>query len=221
MKVIVVGCGRLGVELISRLCQRGHEVAVIDAVPAAFNSLPADFKGRLVDGDAMSQDVLHRAGVEQAEALAAVTNSDALNAVIGNIARSVYQIPSVVVRNYDPILRPVFEAFDLQVVSSTSWGAQRIEEMIYNAEIHTVLSAGNGEVDIYEMLIPHELNGHKLSELLIPGCIPVSVTRAGKAFLPDADTTLLDCDILLVSATLEGIEAFRKNLADARAKGGK
>ncbi|NTU75383.1 MAG: hypothetical protein HGA86_04610, partial [Anaerolineaceae bacterium] len=216
-RFVVVGLEIDGVEVeVDVLVHQPRLEVVVVLVRVAFLE-----SGRLVDGDAMSQDVLHRAGVEQAEALAAVTNSDALNAVIGNIARSVYQIPSVVVRNYDPILRPVFEAFDLQVVSSTSWGAQRIEEMIYNAEIHTVLSAGNGEVDIYEMLIPHELNGHKLSELLIPGCIPVSVTRAGKAFLPDADTTLLDCDILLVSATLEGIEAFRKNLADARAKGGK
>ncbi len=62
MKVIVIGCGRLGAELAYNLFKRGHDVSVIDNVPASFNNLPADFQGRLNEGEALSQDVLHRAG---------------------------------------------------------------------------------------------------------------------------------------------------------------
>ena len=68
MKVIVVGCGRFGSELAYRLYKSGHEVAIVDAIPEAFNILPVDFRGRLIEGDALNQDVLHRAGIEHAKA---------------------------------------------------------------------------------------------------------------------------------------------------------
>ena len=76
MQVIVVGCGRLGAELAHRLFKRGHDVTVIDQVVAAFDNLNPLFRGRTVEGEVLNQDVLHRAGIEHAEALAAVTNSD-------------------------------------------------------------------------------------------------------------------------------------------------
>ncbi len=152
MKMIVVGCGRVGAELADRLSQRGHQVVVIDQSEDAFHNLPADFKGRVVEGQALSQDVLRRAGITHADGLAAVTSSDSINAVVAHIAREEYNVPSVVVRNFNSRWRTMHEVFGLQVVSSTSWGAQRIEELLYQPEIRTVFSAGNGEVELYEFL---------------------------------------------------------------------
>ncbi len=213
MKVVVVGCGRLGAELATRLFQRGNEVSVIDANEAAFSKLPANFEGRLNEGDAINRDVLHRAGVERADAVAAVTDSDVLNAVVGHLARSYYNVPNVVVRNHDPRYRPILEVFGLQVVSALSWGAQRVEEMIYNADIRAVFSAGNGEVEIYEVAIPEEWSGHTISELTTAGgCTPVSVTRAGRATLPSPNMVMETGDVLHVSATLEGVETLRNRM---------
>jgi len=214
MRVIVVGCGRLGVELAYGLFQRGHDVIVIDAVAAAFNNLPADFQGRTIEGEALSQEVLHRAGIETADALAAVTNQDALNAVVAHVACTEYKVPQVVVRNYDPRTRPMLESFGLQIVSSTSWGAQRIEEIIYHEGAHSVYSAGNGEVEIYEFVIPPAWDGHKLSELLrMDQSIPTSVTRAGRAILPTQDIILKAGDVVHFSATIQGIDALRSRLS--------
>jgi trk system potassium uptake protein TrkA len=213
MKVIVVGCGRLGSELSYRLSLRGHDVAVIDYTPAAFHSLPLDFKGRTHEGDAMNQDVLFRAGIKDAEALAAVTNSDSLNMVVGHVARMVYHVPSVVARNYDPVLRTLFESFGLQVISSTTWGAQRLEELIHHSEIQAVFSAGNGEVEIYEFIIPEKLEGRTLEEIIpCENCIVISITRGGKAILPSKNITLKSGDLVHVSATFEGVEDLRKQL---------
>lgn len=207
MKVIIVGCGRLGSDLAYRLFRRGHEVSVIDPVAAALSNLPGDFEGRLNEGDALDQDVLHRAGIETADAIAAVTNSDAMNIVVGHLARTVYGVPNVVVRNYDPSTREIIEAFDLQLISSIGWGSQRLEEMIAHKEARTVFSAGNGEIEIYEYTITPEWNDRKLSELLDPQQVrAVSLARAGKAFLPDDDTVLKRGDVLLISATFEGAE---------------
>lgn len=213
MNVIVVGCGRVGAQLAYRLSQKGHQVTVLDQAVTAFDNLPTDFRGRTVEGEVLAQGVLHRAGIDQADGLAAVTNSDSLNAVVAHLARSVYQITNVVVRNYDPRWQPLQEAFGLQVISSSAWGAQRLEELLYGAEIRVVFSAGNGEVEVYELEIPASWRGHTLQELLSGAqCLPVALTRAGQALLPGHDTLLEECDVIHVSATFEGIESLRRRL---------
>jgi trk system potassium uptake protein len=213
MKIVIVGCGRLGAELATRLFYRGHEVSVIDTNEEAFSKLPSNFEGRLNEGDAINRDVLHRAGVERADAVAVVTDSDVLNAVVGHLARSYYNVPNVIVRNHDPRYRPILETFGLQVVSALSWGAQRVEEMLYNAEVRTVFSAGNGEVEVYEISIPEAWSGRTIGDLAAADtCIPVSVTRAGRAVLPSANMALETGDIIHVSATLEGMDALRSRM---------
>jgi trk system potassium uptake protein TrkA len=172
-----------------------------------------------VEGEALNQDVLHRAGIEQAQGLAAVSNFDTVNAVVAHVARTIYHVPTIVVRNYDARWRSLHEAFGLQMVSSTIWGAQRLEELLYSAEIRTVFSAGNGEIDIYETVVPEAWHGHSLSELLpIRQCIPVAFTHAGRAMLPSPETQLEGGDIVHVSASLEGIEALRRKLNSAQEK---
>lgn len=213
MNVIIVGCGRVGAELAYRLFKRGHQVAVIDETAAAFTNLHPDFNGRTIEGEALNRDVLHRAGIEKADGLAAVTNSDSINAVVAHVARLAFAVPHVFVRNYDPRWRGIHEAFGLQMVSSSIWGAQRIEELLYHAEMRTVFSAGNGEVEVYEFVIPAEWAERPLRDLLPDGnCIPVALTRAGRALLPTFDTVLAKDDVLDLSATLEGIEAVRQRL---------
>lgn len=216
MKIIVVGCGRLGVDLATRLFGRGHEVAVIDQISAALRNLPADFQGRAIEGDALNQDVLRRAGIEQCQALAAVTNSDSLNVVVAHVARTVYNVQTVVVRNYSPKLRPLFETFGIQYVSSTTWGAQRIEEMLYHNDMRTVFSAGNGEVEIYEITVNKEMAGKTVAEIVAcENCIPVAMTRAGTAIMPTLETILKTGDLLHISATFEGVEGLRQKVCVA------
>lgn len=214
MNVIVVGCGRVGSDLAYRLFQKGHHVVVIDNASKAFGNLPDDFRGRTVEGEGLAQDVLHRAGVEEADSLAAVTDSDPVNAVIAHIAHSIYGIPNVVIRNNDPAWRKYHEAFGVQIVSSASWGAQRIEELLHPAAMPIVFSAGNGEVEIYEFIIAERWNGSPIGDLLPAGeSIPVAITRAGRSMLPSRDTRLETGDVLHFGATLEGIEALRTLLA--------
>jgi trk system potassium uptake protein TrkA len=219
MHFIVVGCGRVGSDLAYRLWQKDHQVVVIDTVPEAFQHLPPDFRGLMLEGQGLSYDVLHRAGIEKADGLAAVTDSDPVNAVIGHIARTLYRIPHVVIRNNDPGWRVFHELFNLQIVSAASWGAQRLEELLYPTATPIVFSAGNGEVEIYECEVPASFNGRPLRDMLPDsGCIAASLTRAGCAELPSADTVLEKGDILHLSATLEGIEALRARIEAQRTR---
>ena len=214
MNFFVVGCGRVGSELAFRLYKNGHHVVVIDTKREALNSLSPDFRGRTIEGDVLAEQMLERAGIAEADGLATVTNSDTLNAVVGHMARTIYKVPIVVTRNYDPVMLPVLEAFGCNVVSSTSWGAQRIQELMLDPSFRTIFSAGNGEVEIYEMLIPSACDGKSLGELLRNNleCLPVALTRAGRALLPDTDTVLQSGDMLNVSATFTGIKALRAQL---------
>jgi len=215
MNIIVVGCGRVGAELAFRLFQRGHQVTVIDYLSTAFANLPPDFRGRTIQGEVLNQQVLHRAGIEKADGLAMVTSSDTVNAVVAHAAKMVYGISNIIVRNYDPRWRSLYEHFGVQVVSSSSWGAQRIEELLIEPKGHTVLSAGNGEVEIYEIVITSALQGKEIGELLQDNteCLAVSLTRAGKAIVPNAKTAVAAGDLVLMSATYDGITALRQALA--------
>lgn len=214
MNFIVVGCGRVGAELALRLYKSGHQVAVVDQNEASFNRINPEFRGRTVWGETLRQDVLERAGVQNADGLAAVTNSDTLNAAVAHAARKIYKVPVVVCRNYDPRLRGMLEAFGLQIVSSTAWGAQRTEELLTSVSSRAVFSAGNGEVEIYELVIPESWAGRTWNELYAGNTetLPVALTRAGRALLPAADTKLKRGDMLNVSATFDGIKSLRERL---------
>jgi trk system potassium uptake protein len=220
MKTIVVGCGRIGATLAYSLYKRGHEVSIVDDNHNSFNNLPADFQGRIHEGDALNQDVLQRAGIATCDALASVTNNDALNAVVAHIAKVDYNVPNIVARNYDPHMRSLFEAFDIQIVSSTSWGAQRIEELLTDGDFRTVFSAGNGEVEVYELVIPIEWQDNKIEDLIrCSTCKPISITRAGRAFLPELTTELKTGDLLNVAATFDGINETRTQLRHGKKAG--
>jgi trk system potassium uptake protein TrkA len=215
MNFIVIGCGRVGAELSHRLFQNGYQVAVVDTNQQAFNRLHPDFRGRTVVGDSLSADTLTRAGADKARGAAVVTSSDTMNAVIGHTIRTYYpNVKQVIVRNYDPAMREMLEAFGLQIVSSTSWGAERVQELLIDPSFRAVFSAGNGEVEVYEMYISPKWNGMSISRLL-EGCkdtVCAALTRAGRAELPTPDTILKSGDVLTVSATFEGVKALREKL---------
>ena len=220
MNFIVVGCGRVGAELCYHLFKNGHQVVVVDINKESFNRLHPDFRGRTLEGEGLAEGVLERAGIREADGLAAVTNSDTLNAVVAHAARIIYDVPNVVARNYDPNLRPIIEAFGLHTVGSTYWGAQRVEELLINPSQRAVYSAGNGEVEVYEMPIPEEWAGHTVGELLAPlkECYPVALARGGRSLLPDPGLELETDDLLSISSTFEGIGKLTARLSSGKAE---
>jgi trk system potassium uptake protein TrkA len=213
MNVIVVGCGRVGAELALILGRRGHDVTVIDHVGSSFGHLDPGYRGRTIEDEPLSEGVLEKAGIREAHALATVTNSDAVNAVVAHVARTVYGVPNVVARNYDPRWRVLHEAMGLQSVSSTAWGAQRIEELLERPRLRAVFSAGNGEVELYEVAVPEAWAGRTVADLVEGlACSPVSLTRGGRAGLPGPGQLLVAGDVLHVTATHEGAAGLGRRL---------
>jgi trk system potassium uptake protein TrkA len=212
MNIIIVGCGRVGVELALALHQN-HHVSVIDQSSRAFDRLGLHFSGRTIQGQGMDRNVLERAGIETAQALAAVTSSDNVNAIVSRIAQAIYHVQRVVARIYNPRRAPVYEKLNLQMVSSSAWGAHRMEQILVHPGMQSMASAGNGEVQIYELTVPSEWSGHKISDLVpVEYAIPVSLARNGKGILPRAEILLEPQDILQVSSTCEGVKILRQRI---------
>jgi len=141
MKLMVVGCGRVGAELALSL-QGDHQVAVVDARAEAFDRLGPDFVGRTIQGDGLDREALLRAGIETADGLAAVTASDNVNAIVARIAQSIFGVERVVARLYNPRREPVYRKLKIRTISSSSWGAHRIEELLTQPELRRPTSAG-------------------------------------------------------------------------------
>jgi trk system potassium uptake protein TrkA len=211
--IIIVGCGRVGIELALSVNRQGHRVAVMDANPRAFDRLGPDFRGRTVLGDALDYDALKRAGIETAHGLAAVTASDSANIVVARVARDMFKVEHVVARVFEPARGPIYEMLGLQTVATSSWGAQRIEQLLLHPGLRSVCVAGNGEVQIYEVSVPDGWKDRRLSDLVPSGsALAVAVARGGRGLLPGSDFVLQSHDVLQVSATAEGAALLRQRL---------
>ncbi|MGZ4137728.1 MAG: potassium channel family protein, partial [Actinomycetota bacterium] len=118
MRVILVGCGRVGSELTIQLGRAGHEVIIIDKRQSAFDRLPPGFNGRTVVGLGFDRDILEEAGIKEADAFVAVTNGDNSNIVSARVAREYYHVPKVIARIYDPRRAEIYEKLNIPTVAT-------------------------------------------------------------------------------------------------------
>ena len=185
---------------------------MVDIDPKAYDNLPSDFIGRTYDGNALNKDVLVRAGIETTDTLVTVTDDDAANLVTSHVAKEIFNVPQVIARNFDPKLSSYYELFDIDVVSSTKWGAQRTIDLIMNPKLPLVHSAIDGRVNIYKINTPHSWVGKTIKEILaVYKCNLVAIIRTGNTFVPEYSEVLIDDDILLVSAAKEDFEIIHKD----------
>jgi trk system potassium uptake protein TrkA len=184
MKVIVLGCGRVGSGLARALALRGEQVAVVDDDATAFDRLGPSFGGDQIVGSALHRDVLTRAGIDRCDALAAVTGSDEVNAAVARLAARRFHVPHVVARLYDPGKASLYRRLGVQTVSQVEWGTERIIEIITASHAGASFSLGGGQVDLVEVTVSPFLTGNAVAELEVPSEIHVvAVTRAGRTFI--------------------------------------
>ncbi|MFH1576540.1 MAG: TrkA family potassium uptake protein [Candidatus Margulisiibacteriota bacterium] len=124
MHIIIVGCGRVGSQLAQMLSAEGHNVVIIDKNTNSFKRLGADFNGISITGVGFDPDILKRAGIERADALAAVTNGDNSNIMVSEIAKKIYNVPRVMTRIYDPLRADIYKKFGLNTIGTTTIVAQ-------------------------------------------------------------------------------------------------
>lgn len=200
MKIIVVGCGRIGSGLAMALSKSGHTVTVIDSKPTAFARLDPGFKGRTIEGIGFDKDILLKANIDKSDALAAFTSSDESNAVIARMAREIYHVPKVVARLYDRDKAEIYKRLGVQTISSTAWGIKRAADLLSYSPFNTVFTMGSGGVEVVEMEAPALLVGHRVNELLAPGEVQVvAIERENKTILPVTGTVFQKNDMLYIA----------------------
>jgi trk system potassium uptake protein TrkA len=210
MKVIIMGCGRVGRQVARLLVGEGQTVSVIDYNPAALARLGPDFPGQLIQGIGFDREVLLRAGIEEADAFAATSSSDNANIVAARIARNIFHVPKVVARLYDPRRAEIYQRLGLVTISSTTWGAARIRELLTHEQLSPVHTIGAGDVVLLDIEAPPNLVGRAVHHLTISGELSVTaITRDNRAFIPTLGTVFRNGDVVhltVLASALERVE---------------
>jgi trk system potassium uptake protein TrkA len=207
MRVIIVGCGRVGSALARRLSAEGHDVRVVDRNPKTCGQLPAGFTGQFHQGNGYSRTVLESAGIEHADAFVAVTSGDNSNIVSARTAKETYRVPIVLARIYDPRRADIYQELGIPTIASVRWTVHRIHQMLLHRHLTPELSFGNGETLLLRSQLPAYLTGRRLTEFEVDGEIRVvEVTRAGRSLIPAHGTPAEPGDLVTfaVAATALG-----------------
>jgi len=130
MKVIIMGCGRVGARLAGLLDADGHSVTVLDLDSYSFKRLPVGFKGKALVGNGIDGEALKRAGIEQADIFVATTQGDNRNVMAAQIAKHIFGVRRVVCRIYDPLRQELYESLGLEAISPTTVIAELFREKL-------------------------------------------------------------------------------------------
>lgn len=200
MKVAVLGCGRVGSGVARELTSRDVEVTVVDHDPEALERLGEGFRGRKVLGSILDREILNEAGVDHADAVAVVTGSDQVNAVLALAARRLLRVPTVVARLYDPQVASIHQRLGIRTLAPVTWGIQRIADLVTTTTLTPIATLGAGQVEMVDVHVPELLDGRHVGELEVHGEIEVvAVTHHGRTTLPTPATRLRAGDLAHVA----------------------
>jgi len=214
MRVIIVGCGRVGSQLANALSAERHDLVVIDRNPLSFGRLSREFSGRMLTGVGFDRDILRNADIESADALAATTDSDNVNIVVAVTAKETFKVPHVVARIYNPQAAELYRREGIPTVTPTLLAANAMKTMIAHPRLAKLAACGSGEVEFVTIEVPKALAGRTVQDLTIPGESLVSaLVRRGQAMIPASDTRLEAEDELHVAIAVKAVPKLDKLLA--------
>ena len=198
MRIIVVGCGRVGSQLGILLSYEGHDVAIIDNNRESFGRLGDTFNGLTIEGLGFDEDVLKEAGIEETDVLAAVTDKDNSNLMIAEVASKIYSVPHVVARLYNPERERTFQQLGLDYVCGTTLVAESLLDRIMEGRTHAIGVVG--DVEIVEFIGGQPIDGKTVNQIQVPGEFRIaSITRGKTQIIPKSDTVLKRADLIVAA----------------------
>jgi trk system potassium uptake protein TrkA len=197
--VVIVGCGRVGSSLARNLLDEGHTVAVIDRKSTAFERLGADFPGVALVGIGFDRDLLMKAGIERAEAVAAVTNGDNSNILVARVARETFGIERVVARIYDPRRAAIYQRLGIMTVAPALWTTERVLRRLVPDAPSVEWVDPSAKVSLIERSLGKSWAGTRVLEIERDGVRLAAVSRLGSAMLPSADLVAQEGDLVYLA----------------------
>lgn len=213
MHVIVVGSGRVGSRLAMSLSEEGHDVVVIDDNEEAFARLGGTFNGVTVRGPGFDEQVLHEAGADRADALAAVTGFDNVNLMVAEVARRVFGVRQVVARVKEPGRQTIYNRLDVDSVCATALAAEQIMNKLRSGHEHHLLSFDG--VELVHFRAGAAVEGQTIDDVEKGHQFRVcAVTRGDSTFLPVSTSKLREGDAVVgavLGRSLVGIEELMED----------
>ena len=218
--VVIVGCGRVGSSLGRVLTGDGHTVAIIDRRAEAFNRLGPDFSGRTIQGIGFDRDRLIEAGIEEAGALAAVTNGDNSNILIARVARENFGIEQVVARIYDPRRAVIYQRLGIMTVATVAWTTDQVLRRLLPEARPAEWTDPTAKVCVVDRTVPDAWAGHPLTDVEeATGARIVAINRMGAATIPTSRTMAQAGDVLYIAAEVARLPEIDAALAGPTKKG--
>lgn len=215
MHVVIMGCGRVGSSLAIELEKAGHSVAIIYQSRDAFRRLGSDFKGRTVLGVGFDRDTLLEAGIEGAQAFAAVSNGDNSNILAARVARESYGVTNVVARIYDPGRAEIYQRLGIPTVATVIWASDQILRRIAPEGTRSEWRDATGTVQLLEVHPHLDWYGQPISELEAATQARVAfITRLGEGLTPEAQTVLQDGDLIHMTVSNEKLAIAEAALSE-------
>lgn len=197
MHIVIMGCGRVGSSLARGLEKRGHQVAVIDVVPDAFRRLGPDFAGKTVKGVGFDREVLLDAGIEQAQAFAAVSSGDNSNILAARVVRETFNVHNVVARIYDSGRAEVYERLGIPTVATVRWTADQVLRRLLPAGSEPQWRDPSGSVRLMEVHVDRSWVGQTVTQIEdATGARVAFVFRLGAGIVPRGSTVFQDGDLI-------------------------
>jgi trk system potassium uptake protein TrkA len=195
--VVIMGCGRVGSTLARSLEDRGHDVSVIDSNADAFRRLGPSFNGTKVTGIGFDQTVLEAAGIEKADAFAAVSSGDNSNIIAARVARETFGIQQVVARIYDPGRAEVYQRLGITTVATVKWTADQVLRRILPAGAEPDFRDPSGTIRVDQMPVTEPWVGQRTVHFQEQSrCRIAWIDRLGEGMLPSRDSVLQEGDLL-------------------------
>ena len=197
MHVVIVGCGRVGSSLARVLTGDGHTVAIIDSNPDAFRRLGPTFRGTKVTGVGFDQDVLDRAGIDKADAFAAVSSGDNSNIIAARVARETFGIQSVVARIYDPGRAEVYQRLGITTVATVKWTADQILRRMLPAGAEPDFRDPSGTIRLDQVPVNEAWIGQRTVKFQEQSRSRIAwIDRLGEGMLPTRESVIQEGDLL-------------------------
>ena len=201
MHFVIMGCGRVGSTLAHILEDRGNSVAVIDQNPEAFRKLRSSFKGSRVTGMGFDRDVLIQAGIEEADAFAAVSSGDNSNIIAARVARESFAIDRVAARIYDPRRAEVYQRLGIPTVATVRWTADQMLRKLLPEGAEPLWRDPTGKIVLAEVAFSGRWLGEKIKAVELATNTRIAfVDRLGEALIPSPATVLQEGDVVHVIA---------------------
>ena len=213
IKAIIGGCGRVGSQLAYILSMDEHHVTIVDQDRNSFNRLPPGYSGRVVEGTAFDEETLIKAGIEEADVFAAVTNFDNTNLMAAEVARHVFNVPHVVARLYNPDKEPTYQALGINYVCGTKLVAQVFTERIFEPAVRFRAYCCNNMLNIVEFESPADWEGKNLRSIKDKHGVKFAfIVRRSTGYLPDNNFRLKKADSITALASERRIHRLERYL---------